>query len=175
MPTAPRPPPGALQVIKGNSSAKFTVTYTSDRPLDHASYLIGSQRVFSPAAPLQLHAWPTGPAGDGVGVLLSGTFHPYAGAPPTPLQPLRVDLAASTVASRLEPDANAELSWTVHSTMQQHGESAGAPPGRAGGVHPSFMHTVTLSNTQSCPQIFCLDTRGPFDLVAAVPSVPQVG
>jgi hypothetical protein len=56
--------------------------------------------VFSPDAPLELRVWPRGEAGEGVGALLSGTFHPHAGAPPVPLQPLRVDLTAGSQPSR---------------------------------------------------------------------------
>ncbi|GLI61807.1 hypothetical protein VaNZ11_004312, partial [Volvox africanus] len=32
--------------------------------------------------------------------MASGTFHPHAGAPPTPLQPLRVDLTAAAMLAR---------------------------------------------------------------------------
>lgn len=73
-------------MIKGGQSAKFTVSFRSDAPRSHCAYLEGSQRVFSPEAPLELRLWATGQAADGVGALISGTFHPHAGAPPTPLQ-----------------------------------------------------------------------------------------
>ncbi|PNH03315.1 hypothetical protein TSOC_010638 [Tetrabaena socialis] len=94
-------------------------------------------RVFSPEAPLELRLWPTGEGADGVGALLSGGFHPYAGAPLTPLQPLRVNLTAASLRSRLEPDGG--LSWSVTSIHQP-------------GVHPAFTPSITLSNTKACPQ-----------------------
>ncbi|KAG2422156.1 hypothetical protein HXX76_016235, partial [Chlamydomonas incerta] len=94
------------------------------------------------------------------GALLSGTFHPYAGAPPTPLQPLRVDLGAQAQACRLEPDGQADLAWVVTSIQQP-------------GSHGAFVRSVTLSNTAHCPQVFSLDVEGPWDMVAAIPSVPQ--
>jgi len=50
-------------------------------------------------APITLKTWPKGEAGDGVGVMLSGTFHPHAGQPPAPLQPLRVDVQVGVARS----------------------------------------------------------------------------
>ncbi|KAG2495146.1 hypothetical protein HYH03_006754 [Edaphochlamys debaryana] len=148
-------------VIKGGTSAKFTVTFSAPTPRDHYGFLQGTQRVFSPENPaVQLRLWPKGDAGDKVGALMSGTFHPYAGAPPTPLQTLRVDLSGSSLPSRLEPDGHSDLSWTVTSIHQP-------------ASHPSFVHSVTLSNIQECPQVFSLGVEGPWDLLAATPSVPQ--
>lgn len=72
--------------------------------------------------------------GEGCGAMLSGVFHPYAGMPPTPLQPLRVDLTASPVTSRLEPDAQAELAWVCTSTTPLNA--------------PAFSHVITLTNLQ---------------------------
>ncbi len=92
---------------------------------------------------------------------MSGTFHPYAGQPPSPLQPLQVDLQAVAVLARLEPDANSELSFLCHSV---HSVAS----------HASFRHVVTLSNLQTCPLICSMHTEGPFDLVSATPSAPQV-
>ena len=93
---------------------------------------------------------------------MSGTFHPYAGSPPSPLQPLHVDLKAVAIASHLEPDANAELAFLCHSTHSV-------------ATHASFRHIVTLSNLQTCPLICKMHSEGPFDLVSATPSAPQVG
>lgn len=103
--------------------------------------------------------WPEGEAGERVGAMLSGTFHPHAGLPPAPLQPLRVNLSASSLTSYLEPDANSEMSFVCCSTQ---------PPG-----HAAYKHVITLSNLQNCPLMFSLDTRGPFVLVGAAPSAPQ--
>ncbi|MEW5318142.1 MAG: hypothetical protein WDW38_009388 [Sanguina aurantia] len=90
----------------------------------------------------------------------AGTFHPFAGAPPAPLQSLRVELRAASVAARLEPDANEELAWGLESTL---------PEG-----HPRHTRTVSLSNTATCPLIFGLDVLGEgFALASATPSVPQ--
>eukprot|EP00198_Chlamydomonas_reinhardtii_P001982 XP_001691318.1 flagellar associated protein [Chlamydomonas reinhardtii] len=148
------------QVIKGNTTAKFTVTFCASESRRHGGYLHGTQRVFSPESPLELRVWTAGENADRVGALLSGTFHPYAGAPPTPLQPLRVDLGAQAQACRLEPDGQTDLSWVVTSIQQP-------------GSHAAFVRSVTLSNTAHCPQVFSLDVEGPWDMVAASPSVPQ--
>lgn len=51
-----------------------------------------------------------------------------------------MDLSALTSPSRLEPDGASELCWTVASIH---------PPA----THPSFLHSVTLSNTQAFPQV----------------------
>ncbi|GFR52101.1 hypothetical protein Agub_g14614 [Astrephomene gubernaculifera] len=150
------------QVIRGGGSAKFTVSFSASPEATQTieAYLHGACRVFSPEAAVQLRLWPRGESGDGVGVLLSGAFHPYAGAPPTPLQPLRVDLQAMSVPSRLEPDGVEQLAWRVASIHQPLS-------------HPSFVRSVTLSNTQACPQVFSLGVEGPWDLLAATPSIPQ--
>ena len=84
--------------------------------------------------PLSLKVWPTGEAGDRVGVMLTGTFHPFAGQPPAPLQALRVDLSASSRICRLEPDARSELEFLCCSTQ---------PPS-----HPAYKHVITLTNLQ---------------------------
>lgn len=90
----------------------------------------------------------------------AGTFHPFAGAPPAPLQSLRVELRAASVAARLEPDANEELAWGLESTL---------PEG-----HPRHTRTVSLSNTATCPLIFGLDVLGEgFALASATPSVSR--
>lgn len=57
-----------------------------------------------------------------------------AGLPPTPLQPLRVDVEASSVRSHLEPDSRAELSWVCTSTTHP--------------TSPAYKHTLTLTNLQ---------------------------
>lgn len=132
--------PTHTQVIKGNTTAKFTVTFCASESRRHGGYLHGTQRVFSPESPLELRVWTAGENADRVGALLSGTFHPYAGAPPTPLQPLRVDLGAQAQACRLEPDGQTDLSWVVTSIQQP-------------GSHAAFVRSVTLSNTAHCPQV----------------------
>ena len=62
--------------------------------------------------------WPEGEDGGSVGTLFTGTFHPFAGSPPTPLQQLRVDLSAAAVSARLEPDENTDLVFSCQSTQQ---------------------------------------------------------
>ena len=114
-----------------------------------------------PAVPFSSQIWPEGDNAESVGTLLTGTFHPYAGSPPTPLQPLRVDLSATTIASRLEPDENTDLGFACRSTD-------------AAAAHVSYTRVVTLSNLQSCPLLFRAHTEGPFELVAVTPSAPQV-
>ncbi|KXZ45748.1 hypothetical protein GPECTOR_51g734 [Gonium pectorale] len=178
------------QIIKGGDSAKFSVTFTApeavsrgsppaDRPLPTAAYLHGACRVHGPepstASPtrpstegtasaaepkVQLRLWPKGPNGEQVGAMLSGTFHPHAGAPAAPLEPLRVELSAASLPCRLEPDGLEELKWRVTSIHQP-------------ASHPSFVHCVTLSNTQGCAQVFSLGVEGPWDLLSASTSVPQ--
>mmetsp|Transcript_3650 Transcript_3650/g.9844 ORF Transcript_3650/g.9844 Transcript_3650/m.9844 type:complete len:1159 (+) Transcript_3650:140-3616(+) len=144
-------------IIKGGGNAKFIVRFNSYRAAHHSGYLHGVQKVFSPEVPLSLKTWPAGE--DGIGVMLAGTFHPHAGQPPAPLQPLRVDLSATSLKSYLEPDANSELEFVCCSTQ---------PPS-----HPAFKHVITLTNLQACPLMFSLATEGPFQLVSAAPSVPQ--
>jgi len=82
-------------IIKGGANAKFTVRFSSQRAAQHCGFLHGVQKVFSPEVPLSLRTWPAGEGGESLGVMLAGTFHPYAGQPPAPLQPLRVDLSAT--------------------------------------------------------------------------------
>jgi hypothetical protein len=67
-------------------------------------------------AHVTLQIWPEGEQAESVGTLFTGTFHPYAGNPPTPLQPLRVDLSATVISSRLEPDDRSDLTFTCLST-----------------------------------------------------------
>lgn len=95
-------------------------------------------------------------------MLISGTFHPYAGSPPTPLQPLQVDLSATAISARLEPDEHTDLEWVCQSTHDPR-------------VHASYRRVVTMSNLQTCPLLFGMRTEGPFELLAVTPSAPQVG
>ncbi|KAJ9523120.1 hypothetical protein QJQ45_023889 [Haematococcus lacustris] len=146
-------------VIPGGQSQRFTVTFQSTRSAPHKGFLLGKQKVFSPEQPISLKLWPTGAAGDSLGVMLSGTFHPYAGQPPAPLQPLRVDLSATSLTSCLEPDAQSELSFVCHSTQTSSA--------------PAYNHAITLSNRHACPLMFSLSVEGPFSLLSAVASAPQ--
>ncbi|MEW5301041.1 MAG: hypothetical protein WDW36_003924 [Sanguina aurantia] len=145
---------------QGGGSMRFCVRFRSGRAALHSGYLEGVQSVFSPEGDVKLNLWPTGERGESVRALITGTFHPFAGAPPAPLQSLRVELRAASVAARLEPDANEELAWGLESTL---------PEG-----HPRHTRTVSLSNTATCPLIFGLDVLGEgFALASATPSVPQ--
>eukprot|EP00798_Chlamydomonas_sp_ICE-L_P024309 gene24309-9913_t len=148
------------KVLKGGESAMFTVRFVSDRSVPHQGYMCGIQRVSSPDAPLQMKTWLTGDKADGVGVLFSGTFHPHAGFPPSPLQPLRVDLESTGVVSRLEPDSHKDLQFVCHSVHKPS-------------THRSYKQIITMSNRQTCPLIFTVNTDGPFQLLSATPSAPQ--
>jgi len=150
----------AQVVIKGGEFSKFTVSFVSERGAPHNGYLVGTSRVFSPEAPISLKLWPEGDKADSVGTLLSGTFHPYAGSPPAPLQQLQVDLSAASVPCRLEPDANSELSFTCCSTQDPE-------------THAAYRRVITMTNLQTCPLLFSMRTDGPFDILSITPSAPQ--
>jgi hypothetical protein len=116
-------------------------------------------QVLSREGPVSLKIWPTGSNGERVGVMLSGTFHTHAGLPPAPLKPLRINLSATCVAARLEPDARGELGFTCCSTQPRE--------------HAAYNHTITLSNRHRCPLQFSFHVEGPFELTSATPSAPQ--
>ncbi|KAG1668832.1 hypothetical protein FOA52_004926 [Chlamydomonas sp. UWO 241] len=146
-------------VIRGGECAKFVVKFGSGRPADHRGYLIGTQQVDSEPRPISLKLWPEGDDGQSVGALVSSTFHPYAGGPPQPLQPLRIDLSADAIRSRLEPDENTDLELTCTSIHDAR--------------HDSYRRVVTMSNLHTCPLLCSMHTEGPFELVGMAPSAPQ--
>ena len=81
---------------------------------------------------------------------ISGGFHPYASPPSVPLQPLIVNLNASTIQPCLEPefpDATDCLSCTCHATDDP-------------ATHPSYRQTVVLTNMHSCPLQFVVSMAG---------------
>ena len=81
---------------------------------------------------------------------ISGGFHPYASPPSVPLQPLIVNLNASTIQPCLEPefpDATDCLSCTCHVTDDP-------------ATHPSYRQTVVLTNMHSCPLQFVVSMAG---------------
>lgn len=92
--------------------------------------------------------------------MCAGGFHANAAPPLLPIPNLTVNLSATAVAAQLTPDDPDCLNWTVWSTQDP-------------ASHASYKHTVTLCNTAGCPLVFQLGTEGPFELVAAVPSVVQ--
>lgn len=81
---------------------------------------------------------------------LSGGFHPHAGPPTVPLQPLKVSLHAEVIQPRLEPefaDATDSLRFVCHATDD---------PSR----HPSYRQTMVLTNMHSCPLQFAVSMAG---------------
>lgn len=75
---------------------------------------------------------------------------------------LTAALSAAAVAPQLSAADPDLFSWCVTTT---HDPS----------THPSYLQTATLCNHTGCPQVFRLAVEGPFQLVAAVPSVAQDG
>lgn len=93
---------------------------------------------------------------------ISGGFHPYAGPPPTPLQPLKIPLKAHVIQPHLEPefpDAADSLSFRCHATHDP-------------ATHPSFTQTMLLTNMHSCALRFSLSTQASpsFQIMKANPS-----
>ena len=81
---------------------------------------------------------------------LSGGFHPHAGPPSIPLQPLKVSLQAEVIQPYLEPefpDATDGLRFVCHATHD---------PSR----HPSYRQTVVLTNMHSSPLRFAASMAG---------------
>ena len=81
---------------------------------------------------------------------LLGGFHPHAGPPSIPLQPLKVSLNAEVIQPCLEaefPDATDSLRFVCHATHN---------PSR----HPSYRQTVLLTNMHSCPLRFAVSMAG---------------
>ena len=75
---------------------------------------------------------------------ISGGFHPYAGRPAVPLQPLRVDLNANVIQPKLEAecaDGTDCLAFVCHANNDP-------------ATHPSYRQTVLLTNMHSCPLRF---------------------
>lgn len=149
--------------VRGNGVAKLTVRFVSnDVGRDFDVFLTGRQTVHqaSPELPrLQLQLFgsqrPSGP----LELVVSKLFHPFAGVPPMAMPPLQVNLTAETVTARLELDTEA-ISWHCSSCHNPY-------------EHDSFVRTVTLTNLQAAPLAFVLVAEGPFQLLAATPSVVQ--
>ena len=81
---------------------------------------------------------------------ISGSFHPYAGPPSVPLQPLKVGLHAEVIQPWLEaefPDATDSLSFVCHATHNPR-------------THPSYRQTMVLTNMHSCPLRFAVSMAG---------------
>ena len=81
---------------------------------------------------------------------LSGGFHPHAGPPSRPLQPLKVSLSAEVIQPSLEPefpDTTDSLRFMCHATHN---------PSR----HPSYRQTIVLTNMHSCLLRFAVSMAG---------------
>ena len=71
-----------------------------------------------------------------------------------------MDLTATAVSPRLEPDENTDLVFSCQSIQQA-------------ATHAAYRRIVTMSNLNTCPLLFRMHTEGPFELVAVTPSAPQ--
>ena len=91
----------------------------------------------------------------------AGSYHAHAAPPPWPLPELCVHLTAEAVLPALTPTEPDALVWECPAV-----DAAAA-------IHPSYTHTLTLSNNTRCPLAFGLSTEGPFTLLGAAASVPQ--
>lgn len=75
---------------------------------------------------------------------ISGGFHPYAGRPTVPLQPLRVNLNANVIQPHLEAEC-ADGTYCLAFVCHANNDPA---------THPSYRQTVVLTNMHSCPLHF---------------------
>ncbi len=78
---------------------------------------------------------------------ISGGFHPHAGRPAAPLQPLRVDLNANVIQPKLEAecvDGTDCLAFVCHTNNDP-------------ATHSSYRQTVLLTNMHSCPVHFTVN------------------
>ncbi len=85
-----------------------------------------------------------------------------AGPPPSPLEPLRVDLAAICI----QPELQAE--FERQSTAMQFECSGSDDPA----THRSYRQHATLTNLQSCPLTFTVSSQGPFKVICMTSSQP---
>ena len=85
-----------------------------------------------------------------------------AGPPPSPLEPLQVDLAAICI----QPELQAEFEG--QSTAMQFECSGSDDPA----THSSYRQHATLTNLQSCPLTFTVSSPGPFKVVCITSSQP---
>lgn len=82
----------------------------------HEAYLHGTQAITSStAASLALQLRPSFRT-DSLEAILVGGFHPYAGVPSVPIQPLTVDLFARAIDCHLLLEDPADLVFTCHAT-----------------------------------------------------------
>lgn len=153
--------------IAGNTVAKVAVHFQSGP--EHSGKqsfdvcLVGRQTVHqhSPELPrLKLDLVGAARPNGHVDIVLNKLFHAHAGVPPLPMPPLRVQLAAKTVAAHLDLDTPKDVAWRCSSCHNP-------------AYHPSFVHTLTLSNKQMAPLAFALSLDGPFQLLDFEPSVQQ--
>ena len=97
-----------------------------------------------------------------VALHLRGAFHPCAGPPPAPVQPLRVALCGVCRPAHLHLEDPAQsLTWTVH---RPHVKTTG---------HKSLTRRVTLCNRGGFPLSFRLAAHGPFVVSGVATSVVQ--
>jgi hypothetical protein len=146
--------------LKQGQSRRIAVTFRTQRHLSYEAFVEGVQTLCAECHHITLRLLDK-PNGTEKEVFFEGAFHPHAGPPPTPILPLRVALSGTCQPAMLNPDQLDTLYWTVH---RIHNAA----------THSSFAHTVTLSNTGRCPLAFKLAVEGPFQLIEATTSVPQL-
>ena len=137
------------QVIRTGESAAVTVGFYSEEARRHCAYVTGTQRVLFDSDGEAEAEGHTGPP----------RFHPFAGPPPQPLEPLVVDLRATSIVPRLDTDNTEQLLFRCHSSDPLE--------------HTSYRHTVVLSNLHNAPLSFCVRTQAPFCITNLAPSVAQ--
>eukprot|EP00899_Mesostigma_viride_P020319 jgi/Mesvir1/28289/Mv04813-RA.1 len=100
----------------------------------------------------------TAAAGD-VHVITLGSFHEFAAHPPRPMPDIVMHLDARTLDPRLETDNRDSLEFVAFAHLPV--------------TDTSYTQELTLSNTSPVTLTFKLDTRPPFSLPSAVPSLAQ--
>lgn len=124
-----------------SSAAAVSHPYPAEGPKSHDAHAAMSPEQASSAQTAQRAL---------VTCQLSGGFHPHAGPPSIPLQPLKVSLQAEVIHPYLEPefpDATDGLRFVCHATHD---------PSR----HPSYRQTMVLTNMHSCPLRFAVSMAG---------------
>lgn len=86
------------------------------------------------------------------------------GPPPTPVQPLRVDLTANCISPELEVESD-----TASSSAAMNFSCF---PTQDAATHSSYCQHAVLTNLMSCPIAFTLQTTGPFKVEGFVASEP---
>lgn len=95
-----------------------------------------------------------------VGAPIIGTFHPFAAPPCEPLGILKLGLTAKTTAPSLDTHDLERLDFVCHSCVPAS--------------DPSYKKSVTFTNTQSTTVMCRLSVDGPYKLISATTSYPQL-